>query len=264
MPSYYSIVQYIPDAAKDERVNIGVVTFGDGRIQRLFINNWSRVKSFTGADIEGLKDIARDARHWDERFVRELAENPWGSVHLTLPSASLLSPEDLAFFVARRLLTEDVPEERGYQRKSDVVRIVKSRVREKLRNRFGVAGGALVREHNYPFAGQRMEHQFDVAVGNGHPIFAAQAISFQIPDTRKLDKEVSAAAWIVQDVKQANAALPIGVIISPPQQEPNNNKFQNAVDAFRALRANVVIGENEINDWADEMADLVPAPRRLF
>jgi hypothetical protein len=139
-----------------------------------------------------------------------------------------------------------------------VVRIVKSRVREKLRNRFGVAGSALVRDQNYPFAGQRMEHQFDVAVGNGHPIFAAQAISFQIPETRKLDKEVSAAAWIIQDVKLAFPDLPIGVVISTPHQE--NQKYNDALATFQALRADIVSGENGINDWADRMAALVPSP----
>jgi hypothetical protein len=257
MPSYYSIVQYIPDAAKDERVNIGVVTFGDGRVLRLFIDNWSRVKHFTGANIDGLKEVARDARHWDEGFIRNLASNPWGSVHLTEPSASMLTPEDLSFFVARRLLTEDVPNQRGYQRKSDVVRIVKSRVKEKLRNRFGVAGSALVREQNYPFAGRRMAHQFDIAVGNGHPVFAAQALSFQIPETRKLDKEVSASAWIVQDVKLEFPDLPIGIVVSPPR-EPNQ-RYQDAIGAFRELNAEV-IQENDLNGWADRMADLVPQP----
>ena len=139
MASYYSIVQYIADAAKDERVNIGVVTFGNGRIVPLFTDNWTRVKHFTRTDTSWLRDIARDARLWDEEFIRHLAANPFGSIHLTEPSASILSPEDLAFFVGQRLLTEDPVNQRGYHRKSDVVRVVKSRVREKLRNRFGAA-----------------------------------------------------------------------------------------------------------------------------
>ncbi|MDZ4689067.1 MAG: DUF3037 domain-containing protein [Planctomycetaceae bacterium] len=257
MASHYSIVQYIADAAKDERVNIGIVTFGDGRMIRLFTDNWSRIKHFTRTDIDWLRDVVRDARHWDEEFVRDLAAHPRGSVHVTEPSASVLSPEDLAFFVGQRLLTEDPVNQRGYQRKSDVVRVVKSRVREKLRNRFGVAGSALVREHDYPFAGRRMQHQFDVAVGNGRPIFAAQALSFQIPETRKLDKEVSAAAWIVQDVKQAFPDFPIGVIVSPPRQA--NARFNDAVAAFQYLNAEVV-QEGALDAWADRMADLVPPP----
>jgi hypothetical protein len=258
MPSYYSIVQYIADAAKDERVNIGIVTFGDGRVVPLFTNNWARIKHFMRIDVNWLKDVARDARQWDEEFIRELAANPCGSIHLTEPSASLLNPEDLAFFVGQRLLTEDPINQRGYQRKSDVVRIVKSRVREKLRNRFGVAGSALLREQNYPFQGQRMEHQFDLAVGNGQPIFAAQALSFQIPETRKLDKEVSAAAFIVQDVRQNRPNFPIGVVVSPPRQ--NNQRYNDAIAAFTDLGAEVV-QELNLDAWADRMADLVPPPR---
>jgi hypothetical protein len=257
MPSYYSIVQYIADAAKDERVNIGVVTFGDGHVRPLFIENWSRVKQFTGANVIALKDVARDARHWDEQFVRNLAANPWGSIHLTEPSASLLTPDNLLFFVGRRLLTEDAPDQRGYRRKSDVVRTVKSRVKEKLRERFGIAGSALVREHNYALAGRRMSHQFDVAVGNGHPLFAAQGLSFEIPETRKLDKEVSATAWVIQDVKQIFQDLPITVVVLPPREV--NRTYLEAVGAFRDLRAEVV-EENGINEWADRMADLVPPP----
>ncbi len=102
-----------------------------------------------------------------------------------------------------------------------------------------------------------MEHQFDLAVGNGHPIFAAQALSFQIPETRKLDKEVSAAAWIVQDVKQQLPDLPIGVVVSPPRQA--NARYRDAVAAFRELNAEVV-EEGALDAWADRMADLVPPP----
>ncbi|HQU44959.1 MAG TPA: DUF3037 domain-containing protein [Pirellulales bacterium] len=38
MASFYSVVQYVPDAVRDERINIGVLTFGDGRVRHLFVD----------------------------------------------------------------------------------------------------------------------------------------------------------------------------------------------------------------------------------
>ena len=44
-----SIIQYVPDAVTNERINIGVLVLHEGRVKSLFLHNWNRVKQFAGA-----------------------------------------------------------------------------------------------------------------------------------------------------------------------------------------------------------------------
>jgi hypothetical protein len=42
MPARYSVIQYLPDPATDERINFGVLAFGDGdHLYARFVRNWS-------------------------------------------------------------------------------------------------------------------------------------------------------------------------------------------------------------------------------
>jgi Protein of unknown function (DUF3037) len=58
MPGYYSVVQYLPDPVTDERVNIGVITYGDGGIRCRFLRTWTRVRMFGGEDVSFLREFA--------------------------------------------------------------------------------------------------------------------------------------------------------------------------------------------------------------
>lgn len=71
MVSYYTVVQYYPDPIADERINIGVMAFGDGRVRSRFIQDWRRVEQFGGEDISFLHDFARRAEAWEETTLRE-------------------------------------------------------------------------------------------------------------------------------------------------------------------------------------------------
>lgn len=259
MASFYSVVQYVPDAVRDERINIGVVAFGGGSVLHLFVENFSRVRHFCGRDVSFLRDVAFDAKNWDEHAVRQLAESWTGSVQVTKPAPSLLSPDELLIDSASRYLIEESPAERGYRVKSDAVRLIRRRIREKLVDRLGTAGRALLRDRNYPLKGQHMAYEFDVSVGNGKPLFAAQGLSFEVPISRKLDKDISATAWLVQDVKRAHNDLPIGVVVLPPSNKSDN--FDQAIRTFDELGAEVVY-EHELSRWADSMVQRIPLLRK--
>jgi hypothetical protein len=259
MASFYSVVQYVPDAVREERVNIGVVVFGAGRVRSLFVQRFGRVRQFAGKDVSFLKDVAAEAKHWDEKTIRHLASHWTGSVQLTAPSASLLSTDDLLHDVARRYLVEQAAAERGYRVKSDAVRLVRRRVREKLVDRLGAAGRALLKDRDYPLRGEHMAYEFDISVGNGEPLFAAQGLSFEVPSARTLDKDISATAWLVEDVKRVNKDFPIGVVVLPPAED--NETFQKAKNIFQELRAEVV-SEHDLSGWAEKMVNRIPALRK--
>ena len=117
------IVQYVPDAVTNERINIGVIVLDENRASAAFLSNWGRVKQFAGRDIQFLQDLQHDSRHWDAEAVLRFSQQWTG------------------FMV-----------------------------------------------------GDTFHHKFDVTVANGKPYFAAQGISFEVPETRFLEKELSSTA----------------------------------------------------------------------
>ena len=58
MPAYLTVVQCVPDPVIDERINVGVIVYGEGRIRSRFISDWRRVRSFGVDDVEFLKEFA--------------------------------------------------------------------------------------------------------------------------------------------------------------------------------------------------------------
>ena len=59
MPSNYAIVQYRPDPASDERLNIGVIAWDADGAHAVFVDTWERVRSFGGCDIGFLREFAQ-------------------------------------------------------------------------------------------------------------------------------------------------------------------------------------------------------------
>ena len=58
MTSYYTVVRYVPDVVRDERVNIGVIVFSDNEKRSQFLKNWGRVKSL-GGNAKALRRVRR-------------------------------------------------------------------------------------------------------------------------------------------------------------------------------------------------------------
>lgn len=262
MTSYYSIIQYIPDAVRNEAVNLGVVTYGDAQkpLRTTFLQNWQRVRCLAdeAVDIGALRRrLLLEAAEWDEATIVRLAGHWTGSVQLTKPAASLLNPDDLLVDIARRILPDDAPAKGGRRAKVDAVRIMKKQVGERLSARFGPAGRVYLRKKGHAVAGHHMSYEFDVSVGNGQPIFAMQGLSFEIPESRRLTKEISATAWLIEDVKRSNSALPIGVMVLAPDHP--TKVYDQARTTFAELSADV-LNENEVSDWAGNLVELMPEP----
>src|SRR5438105_3064619 len=61
--SYYCVVQYAPRPVSGEVLNVGVLAYGDGRLQCQFLQDWRRARSFSGGkDIGFLQRLARDVQ----------------------------------------------------------------------------------------------------------------------------------------------------------------------------------------------------------
>ena len=106
MVSYYTVVQYYPDPIADERINIGVIVFGDGQLRSHFLQDWRRVEQFGGEDISFLHDFARRTEAWDETTLKDCMGRWKRSIQFREPLPSLLEPENLLDEMARLFLRE--------------------------------------------------------------------------------------------------------------------------------------------------------------
>lgn len=106
MTSYYCVIQFIPDVVRDERVNVGVLTFGDGQVRTRFIKDWTRAETIAGTDVMGLKFLLEDVENLSENDVWNAARNWEHAIQLTYPCGTGKSPDELLNETANRFLVD--------------------------------------------------------------------------------------------------------------------------------------------------------------
>lgn len=127
MPSYFSIIQYVPIPIADERINIGVLVF-DGQVAKVrFLQNWGRVKQFgMTADITFLINFTHNMEEAisagllfpgdrlsevapRDRLMKAVRD--WrGDIQFCEPKASLLDTDQLLSDITTNYLIEPNPE----------------------------------------------------------------------------------------------------------------------------------------------------------
>jgi hypothetical protein len=269
MPARYSVIQYVPDPATDERINFGVLAFGSGELHARFVKDWRRIARFGGPDIAFLRGFAREVERvasgqtslvvagtdtLNENVLLEAAGKWMNSIQLTTPRASTLDPAALADQTAARFLRARMPQiRRGRDRRAAAgaasrslaaaLRAEGSRRPEKYVRRNEVVEGALD------------EHHLDVALANGSPQWGVLAMSFESGNASELGREVRANAWTLDDVSNAKNAIPIAVVTLPPLRG-HSKTYDHAVELFESLEAEVV-EEKDLGPWAEEVAQEV-------
>src|SRR5262245_43933440 len=152
MPAYYALIQYTPDPVIDERINIGVVVFGDGWVRFRFLQNWTRARQF-GANITSLKAFAHQAQKLNEAMIREAANRWRNSIQFTKPAGSLLEPEALLEDVAKRFLIDPTPAGKKNRTRRDAIVLARLRIGEALIERVGKASAKGLLKSHYPVEG---------------------------------------------------------------------------------------------------------------
>jgi hypothetical protein len=255
MSAFYTVVQYVPDLIRDERLNVGVIVFGEGRVRSRFVESWHRVRAFGEENIEFLRSFARQAEHLTEEKVREIAGSWYSSIQLTAPAGSLLSPSDLLVDVASRYLRESAPVLKSYRNRQEAIALMRTTVRQAVADLLGTRGGRLVK-NNLPLVGPRGEHEFDVGAQNGRPYFAARALSFEAGRRSDLLRQIESTQFAIEDVRREDQDLPLGVVVLPPKDGEEDGLFDRAVNNFKDLKAEV-IEERQLPAWANKMASLL-------
>lgn len=270
MTSFYSVVQYVPDPIADERINVGVIVFGEKGVASHFLSDWRRVKGFGGEDTAFLQTFAkrveeaedpqlllpalRGVYKLDEEALRKFAGKWKNSIQFTTPRASTRDVDPLLEEIARRFLREHVPAKREFRDRRAAATLAAQHVELALNERIGEDARHFLKR-NFLVYGKLDEHRFDVSVANGKVYLAAYALSFEGQDFESIVRDVRIAAWTVDDVRLKDRELPIAVVAIPPKKhvEP----FTRAKRIFSGLEATFVT-EDEVGDWARNAVDKLP------
>ncbi len=271
--SYYSVVQYVPDPLRGERMNIGVVAAdAAGKVARARFPGrnsrvWSRAKQFGREDLDFLRGFVESvdeqlsskpslfarSREWSPDDLARLTANWQNSIQFSQPKASTLSVEDLVVQVYERLVREPPIRHREHRDKRVVVYRALRVVRQALSQKRPGAE-SLVKSHDW-IQGRLDEHELDLVVRNGAPLLAAEGLSFEVPASQDLWREMDALKWAIVDLREAKAVPKIGVIALPPRGR--NREYERARDIYEELGAEFV-PEPGLDKWAEETVARLP------
>jgi hypothetical protein len=245
----YAIMRFVPDASRQEFMNVGVVVTSDNAdpIVRVLpaAESHSRAKCLGYAgDLKFLQAIERNVHSWGSAAQANLSEasHEWGGTirFSDLHGALHDDPADLCNELFDRYVALPTSSRRSSsERDRHFARRV---VRDSLRAR--LPGESVKATPLVP--GKVEQHRFDVGIQNGQLLHAVAALSFDIKTERLLAAEVDACAWAIADVRDADGTLPISVITVGNSQRKLLARAESVYDQLGAK----VVSEAQIHDWA--------------
>jgi hypothetical protein len=106
--------------------------------------------------------------------------------------------------------------------------------------------------------GKLGEHQFDVVLGDGKPLAAVNALSFEVASKRALQMEVDATAWALDDVRHLDDKIPLAVFVLPPTNSDAEQVFRSASKIIKALGAKLLDDDPAMARWTKRQLRHLP------
>lgn len=272
MASHYSVVQYVPDPIAGERINIGVVAFGDGMVLSRFAEGWElRAKRFgKEGDISYLREFVEQVQSADktmfldfwgeqrvsEADIRRMSDEWRGSIQLTKPRASTETPLALLKGVAEKFIRAKyslAPFRTRLQGTHAATWALRGAIDAMVGGKDDLE--RLV-HRNVPIEGRLDHHEADVGIKNGTLLHGTWVLSFDIGDSIKVEHDVKRTLWTVDDIRKVNKKLPISVLMLLPKHHPNDDVMHDAKRMFDSLGAEVV-EEGSLMNWAKSTVEHV-------
>jgi hypothetical protein len=274
MSYQYSLLRFVPDPARGEFVNVGILAGDDdaGDWDLRLIQNLRRARSI---DEEGALGIAlsfaarledhivaldpvaelADVEPISTGYVLQLSEEMQNVVQLTPPMPVAAGSADEALdLLFGELLVDPTALRFRFDKKN---RAQASTRRAYKAHDIPVEA---VTEHA-PLVAGPYEGVFDFAVANGGVVQLVQCWSFQLPNQVELADQVKAWAWVVRELRREGGHLTFGereaeaqrdveiaAVFSPPADGQEAPAFDEARAAF---------AEIEVQQLTVEEADLV-------
>jgi len=254
MVAFYAVVQYTPDPNGDERVNIGLLTCGNGIVRGRCLQRWNRVTYFGSPDARFLETVFYDLETTlegsddPESELRRLSASWVNAVRITPLRASMLDSNALLEEMTPRVLREPAPRVKNeFRTASKATSVVRSALRAGLIRQMGKQADHFDFKEA-TIRGALFTHPFGASVQNGMIYGAADGISFEIPDVNTIQRNVDTIINAVTDVREVDAKTPLGVIAFPPYDKlPAYTTFCNVLE-----KKNVAVFSNdaEAQAWA--------------
>ncbi len=269
MVAFYTVVQYVPDPLADERINIGILTYGDGHVRSHFLQNWARVKQFGETDTKSLQRFAREigslatsnqlslvalGQSLTEDNLRHMMRNWHNGLQFTPQRVSTLSPDALMNQIQKLVLREPGQRQRKrkeYRDDAAAVTLVRQAVRTVLTELVGSDAKKYLRR-SATVEGRLFPHKFAVAFGNGVLCGAADGLSFESPTTDDRQRDIDALLTAVSDVREKWPKLPLATVIFPPKSR--TRVYNNTVTALERHDVTLFGNQDEAQRWAKEAA----------
>jgi hypothetical protein len=279
MTAHYTVVQYVPDTTADERINIGVIAWDENRVGSDFVTDWSRARAIGGKDVSFLVDFANQVtsrtRSLDNTYG-ELAPakipdliNRWNEgIQFTQPRGSMKSIEALLLELPAMFLPAPAPPAQSHDLMATPTTPIASRAKA-IQRAYSCAvlsakarvsrsdAKQLVRKHEV-LRGHYNQHLFDVVLATGSPFAAANALSFDMRDRNRLQKDIDSTAWKIDDVRKNKRMkdIPLAVYALLTPNGEGEPMYRRARKMFQGLDATVFSRDKDMIRWADSCLDI--------
>lgn len=270
----YSIVRFVPDPVKDERINIGIVAVGeDGAPSARFISDLKKVRRFSPEHVDLARQCLDHLADWlvpaQPHFGQEvinadglavLATEYRNMVQFSEPMVALMTVDEVVDFEFGRFVERPDEDESVQHRPSTLVyNAAMLSLGQNLERRFSKTGISRHLLHrNVDMTGALSNHTFGLAVQNGQPYLAAQVVSLR-NGFKDVERAIGSVAWDIRDVRDRGGDIRLSVLLTDPGADKRVSKLgTKAHGLFHELGADVV-NPSEIGDWAEDVALALPA-----
>ena len=266
MAYHYSVMRFVPDSARGEFVNLGILAGSDEAQDWSFrmLSNPIRVKGIDDrgalpgafafvdhilASIEAIDGTAASGVDpMSLALLGQMQGEMQNIVQFTVPSPVVAgSSEDALDMLCADLLVDPAQRRYRFKKKTWAATVMREAYRnvelpaEAVTERVEVVSG--------PY-----REQFDFVVHNGHVIQMVQCWSFQLPNQADLADRVKAWAWTVHELNRrgghvligdheqeiAPGQQPIGAVYVEPEGDQPRHVFEEALAAFEETSVDAV------------------------
>jgi hypothetical protein len=275
-PYEFSIVRFVPDPIREERLNIGIaVLTRDGIAAKMLASGQaSRLRRLTDrrdfrflGEQEGSLNSARVPKQlsigggedvWTSDMLRNAVDEWGGMVQFTSLRGGLTpSLDGLLDSLFSRYVTVPLRVTRSEPGRARLRSLAGRTLRSAFVNQFPRRNPAKYVRRDALVSGQLERHQFDYVLGNGSPLHLVQAFSFNVASGTSLKTELDAAAWAITDVTRRKKT-PVTVITSGSRQ---HELLRIAKGVFPALGADL-IPEDGLSEWSEDFVKVVGRLKR--
>lgn len=229
MKHVYSVVRFVPDPARGEAVNVGIIAGADesGEWVLRIVGNYSRARRLDDREllpgvrerldrIEALIERYTDAQHplfpsgspetVDEKWLAKLSSESANVLQFTWPLPVVAKNAEEAIDLLWDELVVDPTARRfrfakKHQAFSAFNRALKS---------WNVPNNHVIRRTEV--RSESFRAPMDFAIHNGRVTQLTNCWSFQLPDKERLMEEITSWAWTVRDLRQHGGSVADGAI----------------------------------------------------